>query len=202
MRGSFRIAAVAALAFALAAGADAEQKAKKAPSDAEIAAALEHAMTPGDGQKKLAFMVGTFDAKFRTWATPSSASGRGLRGHGGQLGARRALHPDDAGRQRRGPAVQRNRIRGIRQHDQEVHGDVHGLRQHGHGVVHGWIRCRPEPRRRSRRPSPTRSPASPLRSRCGSRSTPWGTTSRSSGARDWASTMFKMMEITYTKRAQ
>ena len=63
MRGSFRIAAVAAVVFALAAGAGAEEKAKKAPSDAEIAAALENAMTPGEGQKKLGFMVGTFDAK-------------------------------------------------------------------------------------------------------------------------------------------
>ena len=73
MRGSFRIAAVAAVVLALAAGAGAEEKAKKTPTEAQIAAALENAMTPGDGQKKLAFMVGTFDAKFRTWATPTSA---------------------------------------------------------------------------------------------------------------------------------
>jgi hypothetical protein len=34
--------------------------------------AVERAMTPGEGQKRLAPMVGTFDVRIRTWATPSS----------------------------------------------------------------------------------------------------------------------------------
>ena len=41
-------------------------------SDKAIAAALESSMTPGEGQKKLGFMVGTFDVKFRTWPSASS----------------------------------------------------------------------------------------------------------------------------------
>ncbi len=73
MKGSIRIASAVALVLCLAAAAGARENAKKAPSDAVIAAALEKAMTPGEGQKKLGFMVGTFDAKFRTWATPSSS---------------------------------------------------------------------------------------------------------------------------------
>ncbi len=70
MRGFYRSAVVLAMALGLAATGEAQQKAK-APSDAAIAAALENAMTPGPGQKKLEFMVGTFDVKIRTWPTPS-----------------------------------------------------------------------------------------------------------------------------------
>ena len=70
MRGSRRIAAAAAVALGLAAGGRG-QEAKKAPSEAAIAAALEKAMTPGPAQKKLQFMVGTFDVKIRTWPTPT-----------------------------------------------------------------------------------------------------------------------------------
>jgi len=71
MKIFYRIAAVAAAVLGLAFSAGAQEKAKKAPNDAVIAAALENAMTPGAGQKKLGFMVGTFDAKIRSWATPS-----------------------------------------------------------------------------------------------------------------------------------
>jgi hypothetical protein len=72
MKGSFRIVTATAVVLGLAVSAGAQEKAKKAPSATAIAAALENAMTPGDGQKKLGFMVGTFDAKIRTWATPST----------------------------------------------------------------------------------------------------------------------------------
>ena len=50
------------------------ENAGKAPQKNEtaMAKALEMAMTPGEGQKKLAPMVGKFDVKIRTWATPSS----------------------------------------------------------------------------------------------------------------------------------
>ena len=50
------------------------ENAGKAPqkNDATMAKALEMAMTPGEGQKKLAPMIGKFDVKIRTWVTPSS----------------------------------------------------------------------------------------------------------------------------------
>ncbi len=70
MRSSYRIAGVSAVVLALALTAAGQQKVK-APNDAATAAALENAMTPGPGQKKLEFMVGTFDVKIRTWPTPS-----------------------------------------------------------------------------------------------------------------------------------
>ena len=72
MKVSCRIAAAMAVVLALAVPAGAQETAGKAPKDAAIAAALEKAMTPGEGQKKLGFMVGTFDAKIRAWATAST----------------------------------------------------------------------------------------------------------------------------------
>jgi hypothetical protein len=52
----------------------AENTGKTPPkNEAAMAKALEMAMTPGEGQKRLAPMVGTFDVKIRTWVTPSSA---------------------------------------------------------------------------------------------------------------------------------
>ena len=39
--------------------------------DAAIARALENAMVPGEGQKKLEAMIGTFNVKIRTWVNPS-----------------------------------------------------------------------------------------------------------------------------------
>ena len=68
MRGSYRIAAVAAVVLGLAVSAVGQEKSTK---DAAISAAFEKAMTPGEGQKKLDFMVGTFDVKFRTWVAPT-----------------------------------------------------------------------------------------------------------------------------------
>jgi hypothetical protein len=97
MRGLFQVAAAMAVIWGLAVTAFAQEKAKKAPNDAVIAAALENAMTPGPGQMKLEFMVGTFDVEIRTWASPSEFSVRRQGGHGRQLGARRTLHPVDAG---------------------------------------------------------------------------------------------------------
>jgi hypothetical protein len=72
MRAFCRIAAAVAVVLGLAFPAGAQEKARKSSNDAAIAAALEKAMTPGEGQKKLGFMVGTFDAKFRTWVDPAS----------------------------------------------------------------------------------------------------------------------------------
>jgi hypothetical protein len=55
-----------AIVLGLAVSAGTQEKAK-APNEA----ALSNAMTPGEGQKKLEFMVGTFDVKIRTWVDPS-----------------------------------------------------------------------------------------------------------------------------------
>jgi len=71
MRGLYRKAAMA-VAIGLVFTARSEGQSKKASTDPAIAAALESAMTPGEGQKKLGFLVGTFDAKIRTWAEASS----------------------------------------------------------------------------------------------------------------------------------
>ncbi len=47
--------------------------AEKDGAQSEVTAiAIESAMTPGEGQKRLEPMVGTFDVKIRTWADPSS----------------------------------------------------------------------------------------------------------------------------------
>ncbi len=53
----------------------AENTGKTPPkNEATMAKALEIAMTPGEGQKKLAPMVGTFDVRIRTWVTPSGTA--------------------------------------------------------------------------------------------------------------------------------
>ena len=70
MRRLNRGAAAVAAVLALAGAAFAQDKAK-APNDAAIAADMEKAMTPGEAQKKLDFLVGTFDVKIRTWLDPS-----------------------------------------------------------------------------------------------------------------------------------
>jgi len=58
------------LAFGLAASAGA-QEANTPAANAEIVKALDNAMDPGEGQKKLDFMVGTFDVKIRVWLEPT-----------------------------------------------------------------------------------------------------------------------------------
>lgn len=68
-----RTVVLLATAGCLANPAFAEKAGKGAPkSDAAMAKALEIAMTPGEGQKRLTPMIGTFDVKIRTWATPAS----------------------------------------------------------------------------------------------------------------------------------
>ncbi len=70
MRTRIRIPAAMAMVIGVALGANA-QDAKTAAADAAIVKALNDAMTPGEGQKKLSFLVGTFDVKIRTWVDPS-----------------------------------------------------------------------------------------------------------------------------------
>lgn len=74
MKKPRRIAAAMAVVLGLAAGAVAQQKGKKAaaaPVDEKAAMeAWQKAMTPGEGQKKLAPLVGTFETKVRTWMDP------------------------------------------------------------------------------------------------------------------------------------
>jgi hypothetical protein len=41
-------------------------------NDAAMVKALENAMTPGEGQKRLGPMVGTFNVRIRTWVSPTS----------------------------------------------------------------------------------------------------------------------------------
>ena len=71
MRGLCRKAATVAVAIGLVFSARSEGQSKKDSKEPAIAAALERAMTPGEGQKKLGFLVGTFDAKIRTWVRAS-----------------------------------------------------------------------------------------------------------------------------------
>ena len=71
MRSFNRITALAGVVLSLAVSAAGQEKATKTPSDEAIARALENAMTPGEGQKRLEFLVGTFDVKVRVWLDPS-----------------------------------------------------------------------------------------------------------------------------------
>ena len=67
-----RLALAAALVAAAASPATAQDKSKKSGADEKAAMeAWQKAMTPGDGQKKLEPLVGTFDVKVRTWMDPS-----------------------------------------------------------------------------------------------------------------------------------
>ena len=67
-----RLALAAALAASPALPAAAQEKKKAGGMDEKAAMeAWQKAMTPGDGQKKLEPLVGTFDAKVRTWMDPS-----------------------------------------------------------------------------------------------------------------------------------
>lgn len=70
MNGFCRIASVAVV-LGLAVPTGAQEKAPKAPDMKEIVRDLENAMTPGEAQKKLGFLVGTYDVKVRTWVDPS-----------------------------------------------------------------------------------------------------------------------------------
>ncbi len=72
MRNSYRIAAALAVALGLAVSAGAQQQAAKtAAADARLVQQMEAAMNPGDAQKRLGFLVGTYDVKVLTWLDPS-----------------------------------------------------------------------------------------------------------------------------------
>jgi hypothetical protein len=70
MKTLSRLALAAALAVTLAAPAGAQDK-KKAADEKAAMEAWQKAMTPGDGQKKLEPLVGSFDVKVKTWMDPS-----------------------------------------------------------------------------------------------------------------------------------
>jgi Protein of unknown function (DUF1579) len=70
MKTLSRFALAAALGVSLVAPAGAQDK-KKAADEKAAMEAWQKAMTPGDGQKKLEPLVGTFDVKVRTWMDPS-----------------------------------------------------------------------------------------------------------------------------------
>ena len=70
MKTLHRLAIASALAAALASPAAAQDK-KKAADEKAAMEAWQKAMTPAEGQKKLEPLVGTFDAKVRTWMDPS-----------------------------------------------------------------------------------------------------------------------------------
>jgi hypothetical protein len=65
-----RITVVLIIILGVAAGL-AAQEANTVAGNAAIVKAMDNAMDPGEGQKKLEFLVGTFDVKIRTWIDPS-----------------------------------------------------------------------------------------------------------------------------------
>jgi Protein of unknown function (DUF1579) len=67
-----RTAGLLATAIWLANPVYAQNIGKSSVNEAAAVKALHSAMTPGEGQKKLAPMVGTFDVKIRTWVSPAS----------------------------------------------------------------------------------------------------------------------------------
>jgi hypothetical protein len=67
-----RTAGLLATAIWLASPVCAKNVGKSAVNEAAAVKALQSAMTPGEGQKKLAPMIGTFDVKIRTWVSPAS----------------------------------------------------------------------------------------------------------------------------------
>ena len=68
MLSRFALAAALGVSFVAPAGA---QDKKKAADEKAAMEAWQKAMTPGDGQKKLEPLVGTFDVKVKTWMDPS-----------------------------------------------------------------------------------------------------------------------------------
>jgi hypothetical protein len=68
---SFSRFALTACLVAAAAAPLAAQDKKKAADEKAAMEAWQKAMTPGEGQKKLEPLVGTFDTKVRTWMDPS-----------------------------------------------------------------------------------------------------------------------------------
>ena len=77
---------------------DTGQAAASAPSkETAVGMALERAMMPGEGQKRLEAMIGTFDHPHlgRSGQTPDRIVGNQRQ----RMGIGQALHPDDAGGQ-------------------------------------------------------------------------------------------------------
>ena len=70
MKTLSRLALAATLAVSLVAPAGAQDK-KKAADEKAAMEAWQKAMTPGEGQKKLEPLVGSFDVKVQTWMDPS-----------------------------------------------------------------------------------------------------------------------------------
>ncbi len=67
------VTAMLGIGLCLATAAFAQNKpAKAAPAGQTNMKALQEAMDPGEGQRKLAHLAGTFDVKVKTWATPSA----------------------------------------------------------------------------------------------------------------------------------
>ena len=74
MKRHIQVAAVLVLALSLGPASGAAAQAPSLPRrTAAIVKAMEAAMNPGEGQKRLNFMVGEFDVKIRTWIDPSKA---------------------------------------------------------------------------------------------------------------------------------
>lgn len=80
MKGFFHTGLLLAVILALASPLLAQDKKKDgapapvsntAAGNAAIVKAMDSAMDPGEGQKKLEFLVGTFDVKVRVWLDPS-----------------------------------------------------------------------------------------------------------------------------------
>jgi hypothetical protein len=67
-----KIAVMAAVSSAVLGLANPVFAAPTSVNDAAIVQAIETAITPGEGQKKLDAMIGTFAVKIQTWATPSA----------------------------------------------------------------------------------------------------------------------------------
>ena len=67
-----RTAGLLATALWLANPVYAQNVGKSPVNEAAAVKALQSAMTPGEGQKKLTPMIGTFDVKIRTWVSPAS----------------------------------------------------------------------------------------------------------------------------------
>jgi hypothetical protein len=67
------IAAIAGLAGPVCAQQAGKAAAASRMGDAALAQVLANAMAPGEGQKKLEPMIGTFEVKIRTWIDPSKA---------------------------------------------------------------------------------------------------------------------------------
>ena len=67
-----RTAGLLATAIWLANPVYAQNVGKSPVNEAAAVKALQSAMTPGEGQKKLTPMIGTFDVKIRTWVSPAS----------------------------------------------------------------------------------------------------------------------------------